>query len=239
VALAPVVVLAVAEPVQAQDLVPVDDPTERLDRWLALQRHDIQATRYLAGPVSIGVGAAMVGAGVYGLADRVYDRDPNLAWLQLGVGGLGVAKGVVWLLIQPEAEGRWRRWRAARRHGLTDEERLRFEGELRATPFVAQAQRSLYRWSGLGLIFGGAVTLGTLAAQEGLPRRHAVLGWTTAGAYTGIGVALLVASFVPSFGEDAWDRYREGLAPARPRAEVRVVPWATPGAAGLSLVGRR
>lgn len=218
-----------------QALVPVEDPAERLDRWLALQRDDVHFARHLAGPVSVGAGALMIGAGVYGLADDPYGADPNVAWLQVSVGALGVAQGIVWLLIQPDPELRYARWRAARAGGLADRELHRFEGELRAYPFVAQSQRALYRWSGLGLLFGGGVTLGALAAQSGLPERHAIVGWTTAGLYTGLGALLLVASLWPAFGERAFERYEEGLAPAL--GSLRVEPAGFEGGGGVAVTG--
>ncbi|MEM9194979.1 MAG: hypothetical protein AAGF12_37725 [Myxococcota bacterium] len=213
----------------------VADPEERLDLWFQEARDDIDFTRFVAGPLSIGAGAVVLGAGAYALADDIYDDQPNLAYLQLGVGILGIAQGVVWLLIHPDPEERFQRFRRAREAGLDDDERHRFEGELRAYRYIAAMQRSLFRWSGLGLLFGGAVVLGILP-QADAPTEHEVVGYSTAGIYTAIGATLLIASFIPSFGEDGYREYREGRAPALSRLEI--APLAGPGTGGLQVSGR-
>jgi hypothetical protein len=194
-------------------LEPVPDPVERLDRWLTVQRGAMREVQVVAGPVSLGAGALVLGAGVAALADDQYAEQPSLAWLQVGVGVMALAQGAVWLLITPDPEDRYRRWRRAREAGPTAEATARFEGELRAAGRVASMERALYRWSGLGLLFGAAVILGVLPTER-IDDAHLVAGYATAGIYGAVGAVLLVASFLPTLGEGAWRHYEEGLAPS-------------------------
>lgn len=229
--------LTLPTPVGAQELLAIEDRADRLEAWFAVQRGAMREVRFVAGPASIAAGALVLGAGIAAAADNQYADHPNLAWLQIGVGIMSVAQGAVWLTIVSDPEARWARWRAAREQGLDAEALARFEGELRAFTQIAQMERALYRWSGLGLIFGGVVVLGALP-NAGASDGHQIAGYTTAGVYTAVGAVLLVASLIPTLGEQGWARYREGLAPARAGVSWRLTPWAGRFGAGASVVGR-
>ena len=214
---------------------------ERLEAWLDHQRHEMRFARHVVGPISLASGAIMFAPGVAGLADGIWDEQPNLGWLAFGVGGLAIAQGAVWLAIQSDPEERWERWVAAREAGLSETEVARFEGELRAAGNVARMERALIRWSGLGQLFGGGLYIG-LTLVDDPPRAHARLGHALAGTYAAIGVAMLVYSFVPALGEAAWARYEAGLGPEEePPVELSLAPFGgcvrEGCGAGLSLRG--
>ena len=199
---------------------------ERLEAWLAHQRDEMRFARRVVGPLSLATGALMLVPGVYGLADGVWDEQPNLGWLAFGVAGLGLAQGVVWLAIQSDPEERFARWRAAREAGLTATELARFEGELRGTPSLARMERALIRWSGIGLVFGGGLYAGLLALDDP-PMRHRVLGYAASAIYGAVGIVLLVYASIPELGETSWRRYEAGELPeAPPRVRTQVAPAA-------------
>jgi len=230
--------LAVAPPLDAPSAAPRDvgpDPQEadvdraradRLEAWLAHQRDEMRFARRVVGPLSLATGALMLVPGVYGLADGVWDEQPNLGWLAFGVAGLGLAQGVVWMAIQSDPEERFARWRAAREAGLTATELARFEGELRGTPSLARMERALIRWSGIGLVFGGGLYAGLLALDDP-PTRHRVLGYAASAIYGAVGIVLLVYASVPELGETSWRRYEAGELPeAAPRVRTQIAPAA-------------
>jgi hypothetical protein len=198
---------------------------ERLDAWLAHQRDEMRFARRVVGPLSLATGALMLVPGVYGLADGVWDEQPNLGWLAFGVAGLGLAQGVVWMAIQSDPEERFARWRAAREAGLTATELARFEGELRGTPSLARMERALIRWSGIGLVFGGGLYAGLLALDDP-PTRHRVLGYAASSIYGAVGIVLLVYASIPELGETSWRRYEAGELPETPRVRAQVTPSA-------------
>lgn len=199
---------------------------ERLEAWLAHQRDEMRFARRVVGPLSLATGALMLVPGVYGLADGVWDEQPNLGWLAFGVAGLGLAQGVVWMAIQSDPEERFARWRAAREAGLTATELARFEGELRGTPSLARMERALIRWSGIGLVFGGGLYAGLLALDDP-PMRHRVLGYAASTIYGAVGIVLLVYASIPELGETSWRRYEAGELPeAPPRVRTQVAPAA-------------
>lgn len=210
----PPVAFLVTATARAEPLVWEDDPGERMTAWLRAQGESMETVKLLNGPASIGVGVAMMGVGVAGLADGVYPEHPNLGWLQLAVGAMGVGQGLVWMLIRAEPDARMARWSQARAQGVDPDEMARFEGELRAYPYIARMERALFVWSGLGLIFGGALVAGATPGAN-LPDGHAVASYVASGVYGGVGVALLFASLFFDLNDSAWERYQRGLAPPR------------------------
>jgi len=85
---------------------------EALETRFELQANDAERLRHVHGGISMGAGALLLGWAVAGYADGVWsDPEPSAGLLSIGVGLLGGIQGMVWLLIESEAEARLRRFR--------------------------------------------------------------------------------------------------------------------------------
>lgn len=185
--------------------------TEALEQRFELQATDAARLRHVHGGISMGAGALLLGWAVAGYADGVWDDpSPSAGLLSIGVGLLGGIQGLVWLLIESEAEARLARFRA---HPPTSEaDRYRFEGEDRAYAGAARLQRALVRWTGLGMIFGGALVIGASAIDDAMPQGWKRSGYVMGAIHAAVGVVIMTISAFPSAGEASSGR-SFGLAP--------------------------
>jgi hypothetical protein len=143
--------------------------TAALEERFELQANDAARLRHVHGGISMGAGALLLGWAVAGYADGVWsDPSPSAGLLSIGVGLLGGIQGLVWLLIESEAEARLARFRAD--PPGSEAERYRYEGEDRGYAGAARLQRALVRWTGLGMIFGGALVIGASAIDDAMPQ---------------------------------------------------------------------
>tara|TARA_B100001750_G_scaffold243791_2_gene259751 strand:+ start:610 stop:1380 length:771 start_codon:yes stop_codon:yes gene_type:complete len=200
-------------------------PVDALDQRFERQANDAARLRHVHGGLSMGAGALLLGWAVAGYADGVWsDPSPSAGLLSIGVGLLGGIQGLVWLLIESEAEARLARFRSA--PPTTDAERYRYEGEDRAYTGAARLQRALVRWTGLGMVFGGALVIGASAIDDVMPTGWKRSGYVMGAIHAALGAVIMTLSTFPSPGESSSGR-RFALAPA-----------GGPGYAGLAFAGR-
>lgn len=218
----------------AQDLVPVADREVRLDAWITTWGQSAESSRLWAGGLGVGVGAVLVGAGVWSLADPTPGLEAltPIMWVAAAV---DLAVGITALLVPSVPELRLARWRTARRAGpLSAEQLASFEGELTAEAEYAGQQRALSMGLGLGLVAAGAIGLG-LTAALGQDELAWAIGYTASGSAVFVGGLLSLLSLMQSPIEQEWDAYRRGFAPPAP--SVRLSPVIGPSIVGLSASG--
>lgn len=195
--------------------------TEALEARFELQANDAARLRHVHGGISMGAGALLLGWAVAGYADGVWsDPSPSAGLLSIGVGLLGGIQGLVWLLIESEAEARLARFRA--NPPTTEAERYRYEGENRAYAGAARLQRALVRWTGLGMIFGGALVIGASAIDDAMAEGWKRSGYVMGAVHAAVGVVIMTISAFPSEGEASSGR------------SFALAPTGGPGFGGLS-----
>lgn len=215
---------------QAQELVPVEDPADRLDGWIERWAAEDESARHWVGGLGIAGG---IGLGVVS-AYMVAEQEP--LWELYAVVGavavVDVALALVNLLMPSLFEERRARWRAARADGIDEPERARFEGEIAGE--IDQARR--VRWVtvgiGAGLAVAGAAGLGMTAglAQDDVAR---VYGYGFSGGGLLLGAVLAIVSAFPSPREQEWSAYERGFG-----LGARVTPVVGPRHVGLGVSGQ-
>lgn len=209
-----------------QDFVEVDDPKERLGRWIERWADEAESARLWTGTLSMVLGAGVAGASAGIIASDLFvHADPSDAThLQsfsvyaLGIIGLvELAYGAVMLAVPTGHELRRTRWRAARERGELDEtEQARFEGELRASVEGDTIARDLQIGAGIAAAALGGIGFG-LTAWLAETQRAEQGGYWVSGVLAGTGVLLALLALIPR-NEHASDleRHRRGIGPRLP-----------------------
>ncbi len=213
----------------------------RLDAWLGSFDGSARVLRYIAAPLGIVAGAALVGIGVWFVADDTLTIGSRQATLGLSaamiaIGAMSVGIGIYNFAAETPAEELYARFAAARERGLDARTLGRFEGEFRAMAEVSRLARYISIVAGFALALGGGIAMGVSALEDREEPR--TIGLVTGGGLAIGGAMMGALSFIESPYERAWERYDLGLMPDGSTPTARVTPIVGRYVAGLGVQGR-
>jgi hypothetical protein len=212
----------------------------RLDAWLGSFDGTARVLRYIAAPLGILAGSALVGMGIWFVSDDSLTIGTREATLGLSaaiiaLGAMSVGIGIYNFAAETPAEDVYARFTRAREEGLDARELGRFEGELRAMAEVSRITRYVSIVAGFSLALGGGLAMGISALEDSDEPR--TIGLITGGVLALTGAITGALSFIPSPYERAWEKYELGQTPDGSAPAAQLTPLVGPTMAGVGVSG--
>jgi hypothetical protein len=217
-----------------------DVDVARLDAWLGSFDGTARALRYVAAPLGIVAGSALVGMSIWFVTDDsliIGSREATvgLSAGMIAIGVMSIGMGIYNFAAETPAEDVYARFTRAREEGLDARELGRFEGEFQAMAEVSRITRYMSIVAGFSLALGGGVAMGISAIEDRDDPR--TIGLITGGVLAITGVIVGALSFIQSPYERAWEKYELGLTPDGSAPTARVTPLVGPTLAGVGVSG--